>query len=327
MLKDYELTQSPFYKLSTKRKLSALLDFTPKELLCFIKVINSYYSVYSYSKPAIVNHPLFVAKPREIQQQKSELERVHRKIYKYINRIAIPNYLQSAIKGRSYETNAEVHKNSDFVYRVDLKGFYKNIKEEFVRRFFVDTMLCPGDVAFVLARICCFNKIMPTGSCLSPILSFWVNKNMFDELYHFANMNNMIMTLYIDDIIFSGKNITRQLMYEIDCIVKKHRYTPHKKKLYGKDQAKIVTGLAIVEGRLAIPHKRRAKMRILLRAFENEKCQKKKNKLENCLWGMVSEAKRFDHELALFSAASALKLSVLYKKRFESLVKNCSRQY
>jgi RNA-directed DNA polymerase len=326
MLKDYELTQSPFYKLSTKRKLSALLDFTPKEFLRFIKVINNYYSVYNYRKPAIVNHPLFETNPREIQQQKSELERVHRKIYKYINRIAIPDYLQSAIKGRSYETNAEVHKNSDFVYRVDLKGFYKNIKEEFVRRFFMDTMLCPGDVASALARICCFNKIMPTGSCLSPILSFWVNKNMFDELHRFAKMNNMIMTLYVDDIIFSGTNITRNLMYEIDCIVKKYRYIPHKKKLYGKGRVKIVTGLAIVDGRLAIPHRRRAKMRILLRAFEDEKCQKKKDKLENSLWGMVSEAKRFDHGLALFSAASALNLSVLHKNRFESLVKNCSHQ-
>jgi len=322
--KHYEIMQSPFYKLSTKRRLAALLDFSLKELCLFIKAIGSYYSEYNYQKRALVDHPLFAIKSRKIQQQKSELERVHRKIYKYLDRMAVPVYLHSAIKGKSYETNASVHKDADIVYKLDIKSFYPSIKEKTVRRFFVDTMLCPGDVADALAQICCFNKIIPTGSCLSPILSFWVNKDMFDELYYLGLMNNTNMTLYVDDIVFSGEKITRSMMYEIDCIVKKYGYIPHKKKLYKKSQAKIVTGMAIVNNELEIPHKRRAKIRILVKALQNENRQRKKDKLSDSLWGMVSGVKRIDPDLALYGACSVSNLSIQHKKRFVTLINNCS---
>ncbi|ORU21299.1 hypothetical protein ACC93_10175, partial [Francisella tularensis subsp. holarctica] len=42
------------------------------------------------------------------------------------------------------------------------------------------------------------------GSCVSQILSFYCNKEMFDEVYKYSKERNITFTLYVDDLSFSS---------------------------------------------------------------------------------------------------------------------------
>jgi hypothetical protein len=102
------------------------------------------------------------------------------------------------------------------------------------------------------------------------------------------------MTLYVDDLTFSGDNISQKTCFEIDKIIAGYGYRPHKQKRYSTNKTKIVTGLALCDGRLDIPNKRRGKIRVLLEAISQERDAAKKEKLCNSLVGMTYEAAQFN---------------------------------
>ncbi|EOA2104319.1 hypothetical protein PSK87_07345 [Escherichia coli] len=78
-------------------------------------------------------------------------------------------------------------------------------------------------------------------------LAFWSNIRMFTELENLSLSLNVTMTVYVDDITFSGEKVNRLFMSCMRKIVAKHGHQVHptKTKLYGAKLPKLVTGVIV----------------------------------------------------------------------------------
>ena len=170
-------------------------------------------------------------KPRLIEPPQAELKAAQKRIKTLLGKIEVPNNVFSGIKGRSYSDNALIHLGdcARNLYKIDLTAFFPSIRRETVYRFFFEELCCSPDVAAILSNLTtvdltkldqrnladvydflankginCYNHLI-SGAPTSQILSYLVNHKMFDELQSLSEKNNMTMTVYVDDVVFSSK--------------------------------------------------------------------------------------------------------------------------
>ena len=142
-------------------------------------------------------------KPRKVQEPKPQLQAIHRRVAKLLSKIEVPNYLHSAVRGRSYVTNASAHMSHSAALKIDMKDFFNSVSRANIYNFFVDHLMCRKDVGGLLADVLTFERHLSTGSCVSPIISYFSFKPLFDRLNAFAVANKLVMTCYVDDLTFS----------------------------------------------------------------------------------------------------------------------------
>lgn len=287
----YEIERSPLYKLSNKRKLSELLEVELSLLSSLEKSdLTSQYRIFKDRKTL-----------RVITEPIEQLAVIHKQLLKLFSRIAPPSYVHSAIKKRSYKTNAEQHKDSLNVLKIDVKKFFPSIKFSYIHDFFLNSLFCSKDIAAILSKLCTVQTVkhgvhLPTGSCISPILSFLANRRMFDAIKKICDREGCVFTVYVDDITVSGLNATKALLSEITMVIHKHGYLYHKIKTY-HDKPALVTGLVVANGRLRLPHERAKKIREFskaLKALRASKSTPLRSKMLASLVGRLSEAEHIN---------------------------------
>jgi hypothetical protein len=243
--KSYELRDSPLYKINTKRKLCSILgaDLAEIKSLCLDE---GNYSVFEQMGKN--------GKPRTIEHPNETLDKIHSRIASLLCRIRTPEYLHSGIKQRSYVSNAKAHLNGREVLTVDIKSYYQSTKRELIYQFFRDTLKCAPDVSFILSELTTFEGHIPTGSRVSMPLAFWSNINMFSQISNLASEHNLNLSVYVDDLTFSGDSIPRSLIFRLKYLIMRHGHVMHPKKtkLYKDGKVKIITGVAIRDGHLLI---------------------------------------------------------------------------
>uniref|UniRef100_B0SYD3 RNA-directed DNA polymerase n=1 Tax=Caulobacter sp. (strain K31) TaxID=366602 RepID=B0SYD3_CAUSK len=207
---------------------------------------------------------------REIQQPKPVLRSVHDRVGKLLSRIETPDFLHSAIKGRSYISNATTHCPALPSVKVDIKKFYPSTRAHAVYHFFLDRMQCAGDVAGMLAAMLTVEGHLATGSSASPILSFFAYEDMFGEIAELAEVRGCAMTCYVDDMVFTGKGATPRLLFEIRNIAKPYRLWTHKAFAFGPGQPKVITGLAVTLGGPRLPNDRKAVIHESLQGYRQD---------------------------------------------------------
>ena len=149
--KSYAIDQSVFYRLSSKKKLSSILNVELK-VLKELASGEGNYNVFTI-EGGKCNLTGKVLKPRTIQNPKVDLKRIQKKIQVYISRISSPDFNHGASINRSYKTNAEHHINSESVATFDITSFFENTKRSKVFSFFYKKMKCSADVADLLANL------------------------------------------------------------------------------------------------------------------------------------------------------------------------------
>ena len=242
MSKQYHVNQSPLYKLRSKKKLYILLGTTEKQFHELLK--NSNYKVFSTGS-------------RLIQTPRHKLKNIHRKINNYLTRVALPTYLHSGRKKHSPVSNAKAHIQSKEAIAVDIRRYFPSTKYPAVFKLFNDYFKCSPDVSGILARLCTYKGMIPTGSPLSMSLAFWANRELFGALEQHAKTNHLSMTLYVDDLVFSGEKIPSGFQAEVLNKIREHGLTPHlgKLKFYSEGQPKQITGVIISEGEMRVKNK------------------------------------------------------------------------
>jgi retron-type reverse transcriptase len=122
-------------------------------------------------------------------------------------------YVMGFTPGRSIITNAELHKNSDYVFNIDLKDFFPSINKS---RVWVCLTLPPfnlnSKVADVIAGLCTMKEgegsdiryVLPQGAPTSPMLTNIVCRKLDRRLAGLAKKFNLKYSRYADDITFSG---------------------------------------------------------------------------------------------------------------------------
>ena len=211
------------------------------------------------------------SKNRLAEAPDGELKEYQRRILKKLHALDFPEYVFSGVKKRSYIDNTRYHRLNKVMFVIDISKFFPSISRDRVYRFFRDKLNTSPDVAEILANFATIdldrkkqdtknmiavNQFMQdkqvetrnhlaTGSPFSPLLSYLVNVDLFDELQEYSQKNGLTMSVYIDDVAFSSSGHISTVMQDtILGIVKKHRYKSNKKKcrFYDKQDHKRITG-------------------------------------------------------------------------------------
>lgn len=241
----YARDQSPLYRIKSPAQLAEKLCITRDQLRLLETSGENYIRWVDEKKTG-----------RPIQQPKPLLETVHKRVCRLLSRIETPDFLHSAIKGRSYISNAMRHSASQATAKIDVQQFYPSTRVQAIFHFFRDRMNCNGDVSGILAKLLTVDGHLATGSSASPILSFFAYEDMFLELEALAIQRNCEMTCYIDDVVFTGPGATRRLIYDSIKIIHRYRLHGHKTKLFNAGQPKVITGVAITRRGARLPNKR-----------------------------------------------------------------------
>jgi len=265
----YPLRQSPLYRLSSKKRLALLLGIGVPELKLLCDLQDSNFRRWELGRRERDKLIDAAGKPkkRKIQQPKSVLQSVHKRIALLLGRIEKPDFVYSATKRRSYLDNAIRHQTDQACVKVDVKDFYSSVKFRRVRRFFLEQLECAEDVANLLARLCCVDGALPTGSAVSPVLSYFACAPMFAEIESLARRRGLIFTLYVDDMVFSGECANKCFAQTVCLLLQERGFVGHKVTHYRAGTVKVVTGVAVRAGFLDLPFARKRRIRRTEEAF------------------------------------------------------------
>lgn len=231
---------------------------------------------------------------RAIQEPRPKLAKVHRRIAMLLARIDTPPYLHSAKKGRSYISNAAAHSVDDGCVKIDVRKFYSSARAQAVYHFFLDRMACDGDVAGMLAKLLTVDGHLPTGSSASPIVSYFAYEDLFHELAVLAEACGCKMTVYVDDIVFTGVGATRRLLFAARKAIGKRHLHGHKTKLFRPGQPRVITGVVVTKSGLRLPNRRQVRIADDQRLFDDLPLGREKLILARRLTGRLIEASQVD---------------------------------
>lgn len=195
---------------------------------------------------------------RWIQVAGPGLRQVHTRIANLLRRVVPPDYRSSGVRGRSFLSNAQQHVSPDPSLKLDIRRFYPSTSFAHVRRFFEGDLHCAPDVAFLLAKLCCYRqKHVPTGCVHSEVLSFYCHKACFDKLLERAKARGGVMTVYVDDIMLTMTGASRGDIAWARRLFAGHgiKLHPGKTKVLRKNAPKVITGVLIHRGRIGAPQK------------------------------------------------------------------------
>ncbi len=296
--------QCRLYKVGSSKKLLEVLRLDAGELKSLLSS-DANYRRFTVSQSA---NP-FTGKPRKkraVQEPRSKLRKIHNRLLALLRRVSYPDYVQGAVKHRSYQTNAAIHIGSRQTATFDISNFYGSTRQHLVHSFFCHVMKCPTDVAGKLAKLTTCDGVMPTGSPLSPLLSFWVAKELFDECAKLAAEYGLKFSCYIDDLTFSGDRIPRALKSRLSIICRRYGYElkTEKTKHFRFGVPAHITGVIKKEAVLCVPFARLMAIRKLIDAIEGRGDAHgfSVEELKRKLAGTVSEAASIDKQFERWAA-------------------------
>lgn len=181
------------------------------------------------------------------------------------NVISFPLHVCGFVKGRSFIDAAKQHIGAKWILSFDIKDFFPSITIQAVTESLIHVGYSE-QAAKLLAELCCLNKVLSQGSPASPILSNICMRLIDDELIKVAKKYNVIVTRYVDDIVFSGKNdFNNQLKTDIENLFNDSPFTLNSQKTYFADSAQgqrlKVHGLLVKESKITLTKGYRNKLR------------------------------------------------------------------
>jgi hypothetical protein len=248
--KSYPLTQSALYNLKSKNKLAALLGLPLRDLKALQE--DHFYSCFQ------------VSNGREVQNPQDALYLIHKFINKLLSRIELPDYLHSGRKKRSSITNAQYHLLNQYkTLTVDIENFFPSTLSNKVFGFFFNQMKQSPDVANLLTNLLTYKGYIPTGSPVSMNLAFFSNIKMFDELHRFSSNRDCEMTVFVDDIAFTGKEVNTNFVSHVEAIITKHglKVKTKKTKIFEANSPKLITGVIVKNNKIEPEYEQLKKLR------------------------------------------------------------------
>ena len=260
--------QSILYGLKSLNKLQDFLKINQKKSF---KTLSSNLK----SNPLTYYSPFKDKNKRELFNCSSYITLLHRKVIKLFN-IEQSLYLKSGVKKESHITNAKQHQDSNFFLLIDIKSFYPSITKSKIKTQLIQTYKQSKDVAEFISNLVTVpqekalgKRALVTGSPLSQWFAYVINKKMFDELSKVSKEENIIFSVYVDDITFSSKKIITYKFYtKIYNIINKYGYRIHQGKMYrGKLGKKTkITGIQFTKYGFRLLDKHKEKIRKIIKS-------------------------------------------------------------
>lgn len=138
--KTYPLTDSPFYKLQSKKKLAEIFGFSKLKMFEILENNKSYKIAWKHKEQDIwkniqPNSDL-IDNFRPINIPHPKLKLLQARIGFLLSRCSVPDWLFSPVKGRSYVNNAAIHKNSKAFWLLDIANYFPNCSQKKSLSFF-----------------------------------------------------------------------------------------------------------------------------------------------------------------------------------------------
>ncbi|WP_439634702.1 reverse transcriptase family protein [Glycocaulis sp.] len=282
-MKRYPPNQSQLYKVTSPADLARRLEVE----LCDLEELANRHDNYKRFDAG-------KTKKRPVQEPKDRLKKIHQKIARWLSRIETPDYLHSAIRGRSYITNASAHRADVNLIKVDIKSFFNNVRAHSVYLFFLHYMKCRADVSMLLAKILTVDGHLATGSSVSPILSYFAHKPMFDEIAQLSNELDLTFTVYVDDMCLSGEQAVRRTLFNVRQIIHRHGLSSHKCRYFPAGVPRVVTGNALTPKGTRLPHPRHLKIKKAFEELERLPAGSAREKAVNALKSRLYEAAQLE---------------------------------
>lgn len=307
-------------------KLCRLYGLKSKKTLCEWLGVED--SSFFHSENLTKNYHPYIDnngnKKRLIEASTPKLKSIQTKILGMLKNLDYPSYLFSGLKGFSFIDNAKQHLGKHYTYKIDISKFFPNTSRNKVYNFFKKDLNTSPDVATILTNcttvdlrnyendkryneIACFLEEfnikqiahLATGAPTSMLLSFLVNRPMFEELNSFCEQRNYIFSVYADDVTISSiYPISYKDRTAIIKITKKygHIISKRKVKYYSINQSKKITGVVINKnGEICTPNK-------LLNKTHNKILKYKSKNIDehelNSLKGCVNIANQIDKKFS-----------------------------
>lgn len=179
------------------------------------------------------------------------------------------------VKGKSFADAAKTHEGARWVYSVDIEDFFPSITVYQISDSLESIGYSKG-AAMLLANICSLNLNLAQGSPASPVISNIVMKDIDKSLRKMADENNLRVSRYADDIVFSGKEPFREkIAHDLEAIFEVTLFTLNKNKTYFSDSEKgqrlKVHGLLVKEDEVRLTKGYRNKIRAFRHMLEQGK--------------------------------------------------------
>ncbi|WP_169752755.1 retron Ec67 family RNA-directed DNA polymerase/endonuclease [Campylobacter mucosalis] len=185
---------------------------------------------------------------------KNMLWKHQKKIWEKYNQNKIPNISHGFESGKTFITNATVHKNKRFVLNIDLLDFFYFFHFGRVKGFFEKNKYfkVPSEIAITIARLACYQQRLPQGSPCSPIITNLICNILDIRLLKLGKKYKLDYTRYADDLTFSTNNKIfpkhyDEFLFEITSVIEKAGFKINDKKtrLLYKNSKQEVTGLVV----------------------------------------------------------------------------------
>ena len=152
-------------------------------------------------------------------------------------------------------------------------------------------MKCAPDIAGILTALSTFKGRLPTGSPLSPMLSYYAHIDMWDAISTISHEANCTLTVYMDDLTVSGANVPDRVIWQIKQQIHRCDLRYHKEKYY-TGQIREVTGVIIRDHELKLPNRQHLKIHKLCQQISRESDPKQRAKLRQQLQGCIAQAQQ-----------------------------------
>ena len=167
------------------------------------------------------------------------------------------------IKNRGVLTNAKQHLDKKFLFKIDIKNYFKSISKESIKSVFLKLGFSENG-AILFSNLCTFEDILYEGFNTSPILANLYCLGLDLELKSLANEYNVGISRYSDDITFSSNTNNFPPLDAIKDIFEKYSFIINEEKTvnlkYGQPQ--YVTGLSISNNKYPrVPKRMKRKIR------------------------------------------------------------------
>ena len=273
----YPIDQSPLFRLKSRSRLAGLLRISPGDLRRLTKDVDSAYLEFEVDKKG--------GGKRGVENPARSLKVAQARIARILGRIEPPGHLFCPVKGRCYVSNAAHHRGQRVVRCLDVKKYFPSVPSRRVFWFFQSVMGCAADVAATLTSIATYRGHLPTGSPLSPIMAYYANLDVWDDIAAICARNGYRLTVYIDDVTVSGKTVSSAVLWEIKQAIVRGGLRYHKEKTF-IDRPAEVTGVIIVGDQLRVPNRQLKKLNGFRKILREPMAKSQADKLAGRILGL-----------------------------------------
>lgn len=295
----YGLKDSPLFNLQSRKKLAELLRVS-LETLTAIAVDNDLYArrwkhkkLDQWLKSAPSGDEATNYRPIDIPDPR--LKAMQARLATLLGRIAPPDFLFSPVKGRSYVDNAAHHLDSKAYWFLDIADYFPSCSANNVARFFGRDLACSPDVTAILVRITTHHGCLPQGSPCSPILAYYSNQPMWNEIVTLVREAGCKISIYADDITISGGVVRKALVWSVKRTIYRHGLRlKHTKEVSLISAPADITGVIVKDGKTYLPNRQLKKLSELKVTRAETRNPKLRVKLDNQIAGRKAQRRQVE---------------------------------